>query len=515
MKLKIGILTAFICFGAMAFTVNKDQPSSVKLSKSLLKDKIKGGWAGQTIGVTFGGPTEFRFQGTLIQDYQPIVWYDGYLKKTMQDWPDLYDDIYMDLTFVDVLEKSGIDAPVDSFANAFAHAGYNLWHANQAARFNILNGIKAPKSGYWVNNPHADDIDFQIEADFSGLMSPGMPKAAAEIDDKVGHIMNYGDGWYGGVYVASMYSLAFTSSDINYVVTESLKAIPQQSEFYKCIADVIKWHKQHPNDWKQTWFEIQKKWSSDIGCPEGVFHTLDIDAKLNSAYIVLGLLYGQGDFTKTLEIATRAGQDSDCNPSSVGGILGTMLGYDKIPAYWKMGLKDIEDMDFKYTTMSLNKVYAISYKHALEMIKRNGGTVNADDVVIKQQQPEAVRFEKSFDGLYPVAEKPALPVDRLNEIKFDFEGTGFALRGGANKRRGGIPDYVFEADMYIDGNKVETAKLPTNYTTRRYELFWKYQLPNQKHTVRILIKNPNPDYDLQPVEYLVYSDKPGDTSHIK
>ncbi len=62
----------------------------------------------------------------------------------MQSWPDLYDDIYMDLTFVDVFEKYGIDAPVDSFANAFAYADYNLWHANQAARYNILHGIPAP-----------------------------------------------------------------------------------------------------------------------------------------------------------------------------------------------------------------------------------------------------------------------------------------------------------------------------------------------------------------------------------
>lgn len=508
-------LAVLLCLGGIACTENKNQDSSLKITKDALMDKIKGGWAGQTIGVTFGGPTEFRFQGTLIQDYQPITWYDGYLKKTMEESPDLYDDIYMDLTFVDVLEKAGLDAPVDSFANAFAHAGYNLWHANQAARFNILNGIKAPQSGYWINNPHADDIDFQIEADFSGLMSPGMPKAATKIDDKVGHIMNYGDGWYGGVYVSSMYSLAFTSSDINYVVTEALKAIPEQSEFYQCISDVIKWHKQYPEDWKQSWFEIQKKWSSDVGCPEGVFHPFDIDAKLNSAYIVLGLLYGNGDFTKTLEIATRAGQDSDCNPSSVGGILGAMLGYNKIPAYWKMGLKDIEDMDFKYTTMSLNKVYAISYKHALEMIKRNGGTVEAADVTIKLQKPEAVRYEKSFDGLYPVAKKSLPPVNNPNEITFDFEGTGFALRGAADKKKNKLPDYIFEADMYIDGNKVETAKLPTRYTTRRYELFWKYQLPNKKHTVRVLIKNPNPDYDLRATEYLVYSDKPAETSHAK
>ena len=103
---------------------------------------------------------------------------------------------------------------MDSLAAAFANAGYVLWHANQAARYNILNGIRPPESGHWLNNPHADDLDFQIEADFAGLMSPGMPNAASEFCDRAGHIMNYGDGWYGGVYVAAMYSLSFVSDDI-------------------------------------------------------------------------------------------------------------------------------------------------------------------------------------------------------------------------------------------------------------------------------------------------------------
>ncbi|HMI67212.1 MAG TPA: ADP-ribosylglycohydrolase family protein, partial [Cyclobacteriaceae bacterium] len=120
----------------------------ITLSKTVLQDKIKGGWAGQIIGVTFGGPTEFRFEGTMINDYQPIPWYDGYIKNTMINNPGLYDDLYMDLTFVDILEKEGLDAPVASHAKAYAEAGYMLWHANQAGRYNILHGIKPPQSGH-------------------------------------------------------------------------------------------------------------------------------------------------------------------------------------------------------------------------------------------------------------------------------------------------------------------------------------------------------------------------------
>ncbi len=205
---------------------NTQEISEITISKTELKNKIKGGWAGQTIGVTFGGATEFKYNGTYIQNYQPLDWSDDRVKNTMQSWAGLYDDIYMDLTFVEVFERAGLDAPVDSFAYAFANAEYELWHANQAARYNILRGILPPESGHWKNNPHADDIDYQIESDFAGLMSPAMPNTASEISDKIGHIMNYGDGWYGGVYVGTMYSLAFVYNDIHTIVNEALKAVP-------------------------------------------------------------------------------------------------------------------------------------------------------------------------------------------------------------------------------------------------------------------------------------------------
>jgi len=475
------------------------------VSKEQLNDKIRGGWAGQTIGVTFGGPYEFRFEGTFIGDYQPLTWYDGYLKNTMVNDPGLYDDLYMDLTFVDVFDKYGLDAPVDSFANAYAHAGYMLWHANQAGRYNILHGIKPPMSGYWKNNPHADCIDYQIESDFSGLMSPGMPNTASQISDKIGHIMNYGDGWYGGVFVGAMYSLAFISSDIDYIINTALKTIPQQSEFYQSIHDVIEWHKKYPHDWKQTWLQVQEKWANDIGCPDGVFAPFDIDAKVNAAYVVIGLLYGQKDFTKTLEIATRCGQDADCNPSTAGGILGTVLGYDKIPAYWKMGLKDAETIDFKYTKMNLSRVYEVGFKHALENVEKNGGHIGADSVSIKLQKPETVKFEKSFEGIYPVAKVPVKWNPGKDEISFQFEGSGFVLKGESAKW-GSESNYVFNTELYVDDKLVESPKLPTSYTARRYELCWKYDLPKGKHVVRLKVLNPSKDEEIIASEAIIYSD---------
>ncbi len=500
----------FTFFLVVVFLSTFVSAKSVTLTKDELRQKIMGGWAGQLIGCTFGGPTEFDWRSTFIHDYTPIEWNEDLMEWFYDNSPGLYDDIYMDLTFVQVFEDKGLDAPAEEFAKAFANAEYSLWHANMAARYNILRGIMPPKSGHWLYNPHSEDIDYQIEADFSGLMSPGMVNTSCEISDKIGHIMNYGDGWYGGVYVGAMYALAFVSDDVDYVVTEALKTIPQKSEFYQCMQDVIKWSKEYPDNWKMTWFKTEEKWGEDVGCPGGVFTTFNIDAKINAAWILLGLLYGDGDFGKTISISTRAGDDSDCNPASSGGILGCMLGYDNIPDFWKQGIDRVEDRDFKYTTISLKDAYDYSMSHALELIKRNGGSVKGDNVTIAVQQPKPVRLEVGFEGHYPV-KRQRLDKTFMNEASFEFEGIGFACTGHVEKKQG--DDVELEVEMYIDGELVETSKLPTNYVKRKNTPFWKYQLPKGKHTVHLKVKNPTENVLVHLNDAVIYDDKPANPKY--
>lgn len=483
----------------------------VTMSMAELQDKIKGGWAGQAIGCTYGGPTEFRYCGTMINDNIGIKWPEHYLKYYFENSPGLYDDIYMDLTFVDVFDKEGLDAPIEHFAKAFANAGYPLWHANQQARYNILQGMMPPECGYWENNPHADDIDFQIEADYAGLMAPGMPNAASHYSDAIGHIMNYGDGWYGGVYVAAMYSLAFVYDDINVIVREALKTIPAESRFHKCMSDVIRWHEMYPEDWELTWAMAQKRWSFDIGCPDGVYKDFNIDAVINSAYIIIGLLYGEGDFGKTIEVATRCGQDSDCNPASAGGILGTMLGYSNIPEFWMPNLREVEDLNFAYTDISLNKVYQMSFDQALQVIEKNGGSIAGDNVKIRCQAPEAVRFEESFPGHWPVALNH---VDKtIDEVgKLSFEGKGIVVSFWYDTEDyGQVSDKttgkVAKVEVYLDGELSETVTLPGDFRSRKQEMYYRYKLPAGSHTLSFKRLDPGKD-KLTITSYLVYSDRP-------
>jgi len=449
---------------------------TVRISAKVMRDKIRGGWAGQTIGVCYGGPTEFRWEGAWIQDYVNL----GYSAKQLEEYFN-NDDLYMDFSFLAVFDSLGLDASSDALALKFANAGFDLWHANQAGRWNILHGMMPPASGYWKNNPHADDIDFQIEADFIGLLTPAMPATAVKLCDRVGHIMNYGDGVYGGMFVAAMYSHAFIESDIVKVVEKALLSLPPASGYARCISDVIGWWRENPEDWKACWYEVQKKWSEEVGCPEGVMRPNNIDAKLNGAYIVIGLLYGGGDFGKTIEIATRCGQDSDCNPSNAGGVLGTLLGYSKIPEQWKVGFEGIEDKQFDYCNYSLNQVYDVNYRLASELVTRGGGSVQENSWVINREKPEPPdSLEVSFEGLTPAEQRPLGGTVLTKSWRTTFTGRAFVVDGNMQGNNG-----LAECHVFVDGKEIGQVTLSAQFHDRRTPLFWNYDLEDGEHQLEI------------------------------
>ncbi len=525
------LILALLLIVAAACTTTTPAPESVTMSKETLMDKIKGGWAGQTIGVVFGAPTEFKFCGTIIPESQPIGWGDGYVKYWWDVKPGLFDDVYNDLTFAEAFQQMGIDATADSLAKRFAYAEYHLAHANQAGRYNVRQGIMPPESGNWLNNPHADDLDFQIEADFIGLCTPGMMPQAMDMAQRVGHIMNSGDGFYGGAFVSGLYSAAFVENDPAKILDMALAPIPEESTFWQCVNDVRVFHSKYPDDWQQAWFEIQKKWGSDTGCPKGVFLSFNIDAKINSAYVAMGLLYGGGDFARSIEIATRCGNDSDCNPATVGGVLGVVLGYSGIPDEWREPLSEIWNLDFEGTDVSLEKGSQYSYDQALQFIELAGGEVAEENVTIPCKKAEVLPLEQNFTNTYPIFrdQKDAWMSD---EYEFDFSGNGFVIWGNLVCLRGISADYaarvskkhvgsevfalaeqtdpyVAEIEVWIDGELDQVSILPMKGTERKLEPAWKYLMPEGRHHVKMVWRNPQPDTYLLRINAIqYYSEKP-------
>ena len=167
------------------------------------------------------------------------------------------------------------------------------------------------------------------------------------------------------------------------------------------ISDVLAWSKDNA-DWKATWQLIEKKWNNREPCPDGARQPFNIDAKLNGAYIALGLLYGNSDFWKTMEISTRAGQDSDCNPSNACGILGAMIGYKRIPDEWKSGIPAIANDKFRYTDFTFKTIVDSTLKRAVALAESTGGKRNGDTLTIVAQNAKRPKLEIWDDYGSPV-----------------------------------------------------------------------------------------------------------------
>ena len=183
-----------------------------------------------------------------------------------------------------------------------------------------------------------------------------------------------------------------------------------------------------------------------------------------------------------------------------------MIGYNQIPDYWKQGIDKVEDMDFQYTDMSLNKVYDIGFRHASEMIKRNGGNEEGDGFLIQFQSPQTVPLEVGFEGLFPTERRRiGKHVTRQNpEISFEIDGCGFVV-GGRAAKEGNLPEAVLELDVFADGQLIETAKLPTQWLVRRHEISWNYDLPEGIHTITLKAKKIPEGYRIETGDLLVYS----------
>jgi len=365
-------ITSFLTILVLAGTAAAAPPTERRLAVHEYVDRMKAGWIGQMAGVGQGGPTEFKAKGAILPEEQMPNWNPRMINQFGQD------DIYVEMTFLGTLEQHGLDVSARQAGIDFANSGYPLWHANKEGRENLRKGIAPPDSGHPQFNKHADDIDYQIEADYSGLIAPGLPNVAIELGEKFGRLMNYGDGLYGGQFVGGMYAAAFFETDLAEIVRAGLRCIPAESQYAEMVRDVLRWHDENPDDWEKTWHLVNEKYQKNpdyrrASCDKGAFN---IDAKLNGAYIVLGLLYGKRDPDQTIRIACRSGQDSDCNPSNAAGILFTTIGFEKLPDAYKSALNP--EGKFSHTPYTFPGLVTTCEKLARQAVIRAGGRIETD-----------------------------------------------------------------------------------------------------------------------------------------
>ncbi len=129
-------------------------------------------------------------------------------------------------------------------------------------------------------------------------------------------------------------SAAFSESDPKKLIEIGLEQIPTDSEYTRVIRAMVDYHREHPENWHDGYAYLKANFGYDRY--PGVVHIIP-----NAGVIALGLLYGEGDFSRSIRITNMGGWDTDCNVGNVGAIIGVAVGVDKIDNRWREPINDV------------------------------------------------------------------------------------------------------------------------------------------------------------------------------
>ena len=456
-----------------------------KLSINDFRDHLKGAWIGKMAGVGWGTPTELKVCGRIMKESELPPW-DPKMVNQYEN-----DDCYVEQGFVRTLELHGLDVSAKQAGMDFANTKFSLFCANFIGRNNVRCGIMPPDSGHPKCAIGEDLLDFRIESDFAGLISPGLPNSVIALDDKFGHMMNYGDGVYSGQFLGGMYAEAYFEQDLIKVIEAGLKCIPEQSQYAEMVRDVLGWWRQDKVNWQKTWELVEEKYhkNEQYSHHDGLKEKT-IEVKLNDAFMLMGLLYGEKDFEKTIVIATRCGQDSDCNPSSAAGVLGAILGFTAVPERFKSGLD--EKRRFAASTYDWQEMLRVHEKLARLVVVKYGGRIvqganGLEEFVIPVQVAQPGPLEQSpnprpITGM-KYSEKE---IDQMIG-PIEYFAPGWKVKDCLH--------YVDLAKRYMDRENVLQTHPLNEYTP--CILYKKLTLPAGKSFLNFAVgHNPNADWDL-------------------
>jgi len=314
-----------------------------------LEDKVYGAWTGRCVGCLLGKPCEgWR---------RPTLW--GYLKE-LNRWPLsdylLYgpttpemrerlgigaggvfadqvsampedDDTNYTTTGLAIVERYGKDfAPEDVAEFWLTHIPiYHTFTAERTTYKNLVNAILPPASATF-RNPYREWIGAQIRADFFGYVAPGDPERAAEFawrDASISHVKN---GIYGEMWAAAMISASFVTDDAPTILRAGLAQIPARCRLADAIEGVLEWH-EVGCDYDTAVYRLHELWDETRG--HDWCHTIS-----NAMIVAIGLLWGEGDFGRSICRAVQPCFDTDCNGATVGSICGAIAGRKDLPGRW-------------------------------------------------------------------------------------------------------------------------------------------------------------------------------------
>lgn len=307
-------------------------------------ERVYAGFIGMNAGIRLGAPVEpVAWTPERIQEAYGEV--RGYVKPYTTFSAD--DDANGPVFFIRALYDDAVDRelqPEDvgkAWLN-YAREGIGMfWWGGEnvstehRAYLNLQRGIPAPASGSIAVNglEMAEQIGGQIFIDSWGLLYPGRPDRAADYAERAASVSHDGNGLYGARFMAACIAQAFDAASIEAIIAAGLSMIPADSTYARVVHAVMAFHRQRPDDFRACRQYLEAHWGYDKYT--GVCHIIP-----NAGVCVLALLYGAGDFARTIEIATMCGWDTDCNAGNVGTILGVFAGLAGIPDHYRAPIND-------------------------------------------------------------------------------------------------------------------------------------------------------------------------------
>jgi len=278
------------------------------------RDKVYGAWIGQIAGASFG----FNFEGKA----RNVIQLDHYLNKYEAALVD--DDYYYEMVALYGFERFGPNMTVEQLGDMWKEYRAGTWGSSEQARLALERGILAPDTGSPRYNRWFHTIGPEFSSDIYGMISPGMVNLAGAVARKYSHINGYAEGSDGAVFVAACISEAFFETNPAKIVQQAARLIDSRSNYRKAIDFVLAGYEQR-KPWREIAAESEARWRPDYPQMN--------NSVSNGALVALGILYGGGDFLKSVNVVTQAGDytDADCNAANVASVVGAMHGFKAIP----------------------------------------------------------------------------------------------------------------------------------------------------------------------------------------
>jgi hypothetical protein len=302
-----------------------------RLSVAEYHDKVYASWLGQCVGNMFGIPHEFQYNDE--PRTEPIDgWADRALER-IRDANGAFSDDDTDIEYVDLylMEKHGVEPTYENVAEFWKLCiNRSIWVANESARKLMDQGYLPPLTGRKGINPNWFKIDPQLVCEVWAVTAPGMLDYAAAKADWAAKVTNDDYGTHPTIWYNVMYAAAFFETDVEKLCQIGYEHVPEGSPFRTAIDDVRTWKAEHGSDWVAVRKKIKEKYVDHVGLDQDIA-TDPVGALLNGTLGVLALLYGEGDFEKTLHLACMAGYDADNQAATLSGLIALSRGSDCIP----------------------------------------------------------------------------------------------------------------------------------------------------------------------------------------